>query len=644
MRGLQEHVADDGNSRKRKLDDFAWETSKENVVPLKRGRNVADLNKALRAHESLQAKTRLESEVQRQETRIHSYEGDDPLALWVDYVRWLEVKMPEDTRKKFAVLEQCTRALKDSERYRNDMRYIRLWIQYADLVSNPKDIFKYLYQNKIGERVSLFYIGWAYVLETLANYPQAHKVYLKASQKNAEPKDLLERKYKEFQRRMSRQWLKMTAETASTSADEVNHRRALESLTAHGILDLSDSQRQQLQQRQAAVRADRVQRANANKPVFTIYEDPVGHAVDPFDGNGGWKKLDTVQQQNKENELAPTKWSPLVPRSETAASHSMDRRPRPGLSPGPESSPLQVFVDDEFSVSESETKRPAILTHRSMTLRQRVEGVSTEEEMLAQEPLKNFTASDKKALDAKQRRLKANSRPEKACYDVKQLVSETGIPLSFEELRARAYEQKYPRRRKLGSRVLQETFAGDNNVQPESTTEPAIISTAPATHERKLPESKAAPQPIGLDAISSNQTAALHKADQEDMTINTRVALEDINNMFCSPPRQPKPSVWEPKDEDPVERKLHFSVFDDSVDSVAVNQSQRQDLNESIPKQTFQVFTDDTPEPPRTGRKSWSQRKPLGARDDLVRSGRLTNKDVLLQAEKDATAKDASKR
>lgn len=48
---------------------------------------------------------------------------------------------------------------------------------------NPKDIFKYLYQNKIGEFVSLFYIGWAWVLESIGNYPQAHKIYLKATQK-----------------------------------------------------------------------------------------------------------------------------------------------------------------------------------------------------------------------------------------------------------------------------------------------------------------------------------------------------------------------------------------------------------------------------------------------------------------------------
>ncbi|KAG6613628.1 BUB protein kinase [Phytophthora cinnamomi] len=483
---------------KRKADDFEWESSKENVMPLKRGRNVADLNKALRAHDSFQTKLRLEDEVKAKEDAIAAYNGDDPLAGWLDYVRWLEVKMPEDTRKKFKVLEKCTRELKDHARYRNDMRYIRLWIQYADLVSNPKDIFKYLYQNKIGERVSLFYIGWAYVLETTANYPQAHKIYLKASQRNAEPQDLLERKYKEFQRRMSRQWLRMTEET--------------------GVSDLDE--RQQLHQHHASARAQRVQQANAHKPVFIIYEDSSSHTIDPFAGNGGWKKLDTAQQQDKENQIAPSAWNPPSARAAAETGSSTERRLLPALSSRAAANPLQVFVDDEFTLPESDSKRRTPLTHRSQSLRQRMEGVATEEEMLAQEPLKNFTASDKKRMQKQ----------------------------------------------------------GENG----------------------------------------------------------------------SPPRQPKkPSVWEVKEDDPVERKLHFSVFDDSVDSVAVNpqdQSLRQDLNESIPKQTFQICTDDVAEEPRTGKKSWSQkRKPLGARDDLVRSGRLTNKDVLMQAEKDAAAKDFAK-
>ncbi|KUF93838.1 1-phosphatidylinositol 3-phosphate 5-kinase [Phytophthora nicotianae] len=626
------------SDRKRKADAFEWEASKENVMPLKRGRNVADLNKALRAHDSFQTKLRLEDELKAKQDAVEAYNGDDPLAAWLEYIRWLEVKMPEDTRKKFTALEKCTRELKDNPHYKNDMRYIRLWIQYADLVSNPKDIFKYLYQNKIGERVSLFYIGWAYVLETMANYPQAHKIYLKAGQKyvhlrlhsgvlsyieNAEPQDLLERKYKEFQRRMSRQWLRMTEETGANGIDEVTHRRALESLSSYGTLELNDAQRQQLHQHRASARVQRIQKANAHKPVFVVYEDPVGHSVDPFDGNGGWKKLGTMQQQDKENEMAP------------------------------------------------------------------------KEEMLAQEPLKNFTASDKKARAQKQ---VTKGRSEKSCYDVEQITSSTGDAISFEEIRASAYQQAVDRHRELEHRALHDvthevdsasnvtlslsaaTSSVTASVASHRANPSAPTTTSSTSREVESPERKPAP------LATAAQTAAVstHNGEQEDMTINTRVALEDINSMFCSPPRQPKPSVWDAKEGDPVERKLHFSVFEDSVDSVALNaqdQSQRQDINESIPKQTFQVFkddasaeplvgrkqdfqifsdgapeeprtgkafqvfSDDVPEEPRTGKTSWSQkRKPLGARDDLVCSVRLTNKDVLMRVQKDAAEKDSTER
>ncbi|KAJ0402528.1 hypothetical protein P43SY_000791 [Pythium insidiosum] len=156
-------------------------------MPLKRGRKVEDLNRALRTQDSFQGKTKVAALAKEEERKVIEYEGDDPLSAWVQYVKWIEVNMPEDTRKRFGVLEKCTRELKDHARYKNDIRYIRLWIQYADLVSNPKDIFKFLYQNKIGENVSLFYVGWAWVLESMANYAQAHKVYLKATQKDKVP-------------------------------------------------------------------------------------------------------------------------------------------------------------------------------------------------------------------------------------------------------------------------------------------------------------------------------------------------------------------------------------------------------------------------------------------------------------------------
>jgi hypothetical protein len=458
---------------------------------------------------------------------------------------------------------------------------------------------------------------------------------------------------------MSRQWLKMTQETGASDMDEVTHRRALESLSTYGTLELNDAQRQQLHQHQSSARAQRVQHANAHKPVFTIYEDPVGHSVDPFDGNGGWKKLGTVQQQDKENELVPSAWNRPA-RGAVDARRQPEHRPVPMRSVHPDASPLQVFMDDEFSLPENEPKRRTPLTHRSQTLRQRLDGVATEEEMLAQEPLKNFTASDKKARLQKQG---SKGRLEKSCYDVNQLTSKTGEAFSFEEIRARAFKQMIDRRRELDRRALQNVSHVTIKSATYETTAPSTTAsisrlvdlpqqkpaTAASTYHEVMPEQKPAKAAaIAPVATSSSAAASADTGDQEDMTINTRVALEDINSMFCSPPRQPKPSVWEVKEDDPVERKLHFSIFDDSVDSMAVNaqdESLRQDPNESIPKTTFQIYTDDAPEEPRTGKKTWSQkRKPLGARDDLVRTGRLTNKDALLQAEKDAAAKDSDKR
>ncbi|CAI5729042.1 unnamed protein product [Hyaloperonospora brassicae] len=596
--------------RKRKADDFEWEAAKENVLPLKRGRNVADLNKALHAHDSVQTKLRLEAEMQSIEAALAAYEGDDPLAQWLEYVRWLEVQLPEDTRKKFKVLEKCTRALKDDRKYRNDMRYVRLWIQYADLVSNPKDIFRYLYQNKIGERVSLFYIGWAYVLETMANYPQAHKIYLKAIQRNAEPQDLLERKYKEFQRRMSRQWLRMAEETRADDGNE----------------------REQLHQHHASARAQRAQKVNAHKPVFTVYEDPVVRAVDPFCGNGGWKKLGTMQQQDKENELAPSAWNP--PAALTAAGTGRDReRPRSSMS----------------------------RSHLQGTSHQRMEGVATEEEMLARKPLKNFTASEQKTRVEKQA---AKSRCELPCYDVKQTMSDTGEAFSFEEVRARLYDRACGRLyNQAGQQPLHSVSsnAGDacNVSAPSSAATASTTGSTVSYGFLLLKQEPAAKMPLrprdvkladrGLTrplAPMPSGLAEQRNGDHDDMTINTRVALEDINNMFCSPPKQPKDTVWEVKEDDPVERKLHFSVYDDSVDSISVDaqdQSLRQDTNESISTQPFQVFTDGVSDDMRAERKTWGQkRKPLGSRDDLVRVGRLTNKDVLMQAEKSVGAKKLS--
>lgn len=477
--------------------------------------------------------------------------------------------------------------------------------------------------------------------------------------RHAEPEDLLARKYKEFQRRMSRHWLKMNeaSSNANDGAQEVNQRVALESMSVHsaefaGLVDANE------RQQQAFERAQKVKKANAHKPVFTVYEDPVGHEVDFFDSSADWRTLDTSRHQNKENEVAAGKWNQSMPRA------SDDASSRAAGSERPAPQPLQVFVDDEFTALQCAGKPESDVTTRACTLRQRIEGVATEEELLAKKPLKNFGHSHKKAapstLAKAPKSTKKDVKSEKIGYNLELLKTETGDVLSFEEARARAYSARTRRRAQAApaqpNRFLaagQPSFSRPANSFLDTNV---ALDTSVGFDEisRRLnfatTTKKASPRRSGIPAA---QLASLDQAAQDDMTINTRVAMSEVNDMFCSPDREGEGKVWDIREEDPVERKLHFSVFDDSVESVAPSmhdQSVRDDVP-SLPasKQAFSIFVDDdAPAPPPTDSKAKSlQRKPLGSREDLLRSVRLTNKDVLMQlrddktSESDAPAKDA---
>jgi hypothetical protein len=49
----------------------------------------------------------------------------------------------------------------------------------ADVMKDAGDIFKFMFSNKIGEDVGLFYMAWALVAETCKNYSFADKIYVK---------------------------------------------------------------------------------------------------------------------------------------------------------------------------------------------------------------------------------------------------------------------------------------------------------------------------------------------------------------------------------------------------------------------------------------------------------------------------------
>lgn len=447
---------------------------------------------------------------------------------------------------------------------------------------------------------------------------------------------------------MSRHWLRVNDSNEANGGDEVNERYALENISSFDAgSQPGDTALQQHRQQLSFSRSQSVQRANAHKPVFVVYEDPVDGDVDPFDSNIGWKTLDTVQNQNKENDIAPRAWN-----ADTSANRSISGTDTRGRTASASSS-FEVFVDDDCATHPTPSgESHRMLTNRPSTLRQRIDGVATEEEQLAQKPLKNFSGngSSKSGRASGSSQLSKSSKSavnERIAYDVEQLKVAGGDLLSFEEARARQYELNRKRDRrsaapkpsKIPSLILPGGTTRESN-STETTQRSFLASNSFTAPRAQVPRKSATVSltdskiPGVVGRIPTTQLAALDAAAQEDMTINTRVAMEDINGMFCSPPRLPKPKVWDVREEDPVERKLHFSVFDDSVDSVALNaqdQSLHQDQGEVAPQPGFQIFADDSSDGLESEAKKPNQRKPLQSRDDLVRGVRLTNRDVLLQ-------------
>eukprot|EP00596_Hydrurales_sp_CCMP1899_P011260 CAMPEP_0119048452 /NCGR_PEP_ID=MMETSP1177-20130426/58902_1 /TAXON_ID=2985 /ORGANISM="Ochromonas sp, Strain CCMP1899" /LENGTH=137 /DNA_ID=CAMNT_0007024329 /DNA_START=404 /DNA_END=814 /DNA_ORIENTATION=- len=88
-----------------------------------------------------------------------------------------------------------------------------MWIEYADMVRTPGEIFAFMQSNKIGEKVALFWIAWAFVAEKNLNFKLADQIFQKGMRRQCEPKDMLTKRYQQFQRRLARQYLNNIEET-----------------------------------------------------------------------------------------------------------------------------------------------------------------------------------------------------------------------------------------------------------------------------------------------------------------------------------------------------------------------------------------------------------------------------------------------
>ncbi|KAF2640019.1 hypothetical protein P280DRAFT_401157 [Massarina eburnea CBS 473.64] len=133
-------------------------------------------------------------------------ESDDPLDIYDRYVKWTLDAYPSAQNTPQSqlcpLLERATKAFQTSTHYKDDPRYLRLWLHYIRFFSDaPREAFAYLARHDIGDKLALFYEEFAAWLETAGRWTQAEEVYGMGIDREARPVERLVRRYAEFQHR-----------------------------------------------------------------------------------------------------------------------------------------------------------------------------------------------------------------------------------------------------------------------------------------------------------------------------------------------------------------------------------------------------------------------------------------------------------
>lgn len=185
------------------------EHDKENIQPLPEGRSASKLalnfknaSKSVLKYKEQQQKRREQFELQLE----NSEELDDPLQVFLDYINWTHETFPQGSNTEsglLTLLERCTSCFRDVTYYKNDPRYLKVWLEYTNYSDSPKDIFVYLAKKEIGTELALYYEEFAKYLELNEKFQDATQIYEMGVEYRARPLVRLERSFMQFKERMT---------------------------------------------------------------------------------------------------------------------------------------------------------------------------------------------------------------------------------------------------------------------------------------------------------------------------------------------------------------------------------------------------------------------------------------------------------
>lgn len=295
-----------------------WESSKENVQPLKKGRSVKKLSESKLLENPIHNDSSKTLQLKEREFEAELLlVKDNNIALlekYLEYFKWVRDSYPTQNDKSLKLLERCTVDLKEDKTLKNDIRFVKFWIEYADLVRSPNDIFAYMNSNKIGDKCSLFWIAWAFVTEKAENFKLTDQIFQKGIRHLAEPKDQLQKRYQQFQRRLARHYLNMTEvmndqqlsnQIQQDNVSNPTSRQALSRISDENHLSRHPPSATNGNGTGNTLHASIKPKNNeiTSNISFQIYSDDLANsAVDLLQPNKHWKNIGTESERRREND------------------------------------------------------------------------------------------------------------------------------------------------------------------------------------------------------------------------------------------------------------------------------------------------------------------------------------------------------
>ncbi|XP_077245710.1 mad3/BUB1 homology region 1 isoform X2 [Tasmannia lanceolata] len=135
---------------------------------------------------------------------IKTYKGKDPLLPWLQGIRKMKESLPPHILKEKLprFLQKCALTFESDRHYRNDLRYLRVWVQLMDFVDDPKMLLRTMEKNRIGTKLALYYQAYALYFEKHKKFEESEKMYHLGVQNLAEPAAELHKSYEQFLLRM----------------------------------------------------------------------------------------------------------------------------------------------------------------------------------------------------------------------------------------------------------------------------------------------------------------------------------------------------------------------------------------------------------------------------------------------------------